>query len=533
MHAALNPAPAEQAAGPASAPSAPGPYPTGGRGIIAPAFTDRPPSRKALLWVGIVVAAWVCQREWIFAAHAAPPLLSVPSDESLQSDQNGPQDTGPMAYLNNLYKTDLLMGNMGGLRSGLSKFGISLAIQETSEVLGNPTGGTSKGAEYDGLTQVLMQLDTNRAFGWHGGTFNVSALQLHGSNLSADTLQSLQTASGIEGDRSTRLWELWYQQKFLDEDRLDIKIGQQSLDQDFMVSQNAGYFVNTMFGWPVVPSYDLPGGGPAYPLSTLGVRIRARPIDPLTVLLGIFTGSPVTHDYGDPQVMNASGTNFPVHTGALVIGELQYTYPALGSMIEADVPQPLARTYKLGFWYDTRNFADRQFANNGVSLASPDSSGTPLNHHGNFSIYAVADQLVWVDPHEGNRTVNLFARATAAPQADRNPIVLGVNAGLTVHEPFQNRGADTFGIGMGFAKVGSATAALDKATTYYTGGYTPVRGSETFAEVTYQYQATPWLQLQPDIQYVFNPGGGLANPNNPGHSIGNELVLGVRTNILF
>ena len=131
---------------------------------------------------------------------------------------------------------------MGGLRTELSKYGISLAIQETSEVLGNVTGGTHKGADYDGLTQMLLQLDTNRAFGWYGGTFNVSALQMHGSNLSEDNLQTLQTASGIEADRSTRLWELWYQQKFLDEDRLDIRIGQQSLDQEFMVSQNALLF---------------------------------------------------------------------------------------------------------------------------------------------------------------------------------------------------------------------------------------------------------------------------------------------------
>ncbi len=61
----------------------------------------------------------------------------------------------------------------------------------------------------------------------------------------------------------------------------------------------------------------------------------------------------------------------------------------------------------------------------------------------------------------------------------------------------------------------------------------PVRGGETYLEVTYQYQATPWWQLQPDLQYVFNPGGGVANPNAPNQQVGNELVLGLRTNILF
>ena len=129
-------------------------------------------------------------------------------------------------------------------------------------------------------------------------------------NLSADNLGTLQTASGIEADRATRLWELWYQQKFLEEDRLDVKVGQQSLDQEFMVSQNALLFVNTMFGWPMLPSADLPGGGPAYPLSALGVRARARPIDSLTLLVGVFNGSPVANNTGDPQQRNPRAPAF-------------------------------------------------------------------------------------------------------------------------------------------------------------------------------------------------------------------------------
>ena len=200
---------------------------------------------------------------------------------------------------------------MGGLRPFLSKYGLSLSILETSEVLGNVSGGVKQGFDYDGLTQMILQLDTERAFDLYGGTFNVSGLQIHGRNLSADNLDTLQTASGIEADRSTRLWELWYQQKFLEEDRLDVKIGQQSLDQEFMVSQNALLFVNTMFGWPMLPSADMPGGGPAYPLSAPGVRVRMRPIDSLTFLAGVFNGSPVSNNNGDPQQENAIRHQFP------------------------------------------------------------------------------------------------------------------------------------------------------------------------------------------------------------------------------
>jgi porin len=300
-------------------------------------------------------------------ANATPPSINFPSESepppTTQSESN-PDTTN---FLSGVARSQFLLGDIGGLRTFLSKYGISLNINETSEVLGNVTGGAHEGFEYDGLTQMDLQLDTQRAFGLHGGTFNISGLQIHGRSLSSDNLLTLQTASGIEADRATRLWELWYQQKFLEEDRLDVKIGQQSLDQEFMVSQNALLFVNTMFGWPMVPSADLPGGGPAYPLSALGVRFRAHPTDSITVLGGVFNGSPVSNNSGDSQVQNPSGTSFPLDGGVLAIAEIQFAYPALGSMVYADEDQPLAGTYRLGVWYDSENFDDQRADNNGIS----------------------------------------------------------------------------------------------------------------------------------------------------------------------
>jgi porin len=145
----------------------------------------------------------------------------------------------------------------------------------------------------------------------------------------------------------------------------------------------------------------------------------------------------------------------------------------------------------------------------------------------------VADQLVWVDPKESDRTINLFARAMGTPQGDRNLVTFSLNAGVTMHEPFLGRDDDTVGIGMGYARVSGTAAQLDQQTGLFNGSPYPVRGGETFIEITYQYQVTPWWQVQPDIQYVFNPGGGVPNQNGNGQRVGNELVLGLRTNILF
>jgi porin len=485
--------------------------------------------------VGAVLSASTFVVACVFgsAAQAAPPAISAPTEEQLQAGAEAPSENGAFSFLGGVGRSNYLFGDWWGLRPFLSQYGISIAIQETSELLANATGGTNQGARYDGLTQMLLQVDTQRALGYYGGLFNASALQYHGRSLSSDYLDTLQTASGIEADRATRLWELWYDQKFLEEDRLDVKIGQQSLDQEFIVNQNAGLFVNTMFGWPMVPSADLPGGGPAYPLSALGIRFKARPIDPITILAGVFNGSPVPNGaMGDPQQINASGTTFPTNGGQLAIAELQYSYPALGTMLSPDVPEPLARVYKIGFWYDTERFADQEIDNTGLSLANPAGTGIPRQHRGNYSIYALADQIVWVDSEEPDRTINLFGRVMGTPEVDRNLISVGLNAGMVFHEPILHRDDDTFGIGMGYARVSSRASALDRDTAFYTGAFTPIRSGETYVEVTYQFAAASWLLLQPDIQYVFNPGGGLASTTGTG-KIGDELVLGVRTIISF
>jgi porin len=457
--------------------------------------------------------------------------VSLPTEpEAFQPSQ--PQG-GPFGFLSAVSRSNYLLGDMWGLRTVLSRFGTSLALQETSEDFGNARGGTQRGFEYEGLTQMVLQVDSQRALGWYGGTFNASALQIHGRNLSAEHLATLQTASGIEADRATRLWELWVQQKFLEEDRLDVKIGQQSLDQEFMTSQNASYFVNTMFGWPMLPSANLPGGGPAYPLSALGARIRTRPTDSLTVLGAVLNGSPADNNAGDAQQQNPSGTSFALNAGMLAIAEIQYAYPSLGAMIGPDEPEPLARLYKFGLWYDTEHFADLRFDNVGRSLADPASTGIPRAHRGNTSIYAVADRMLWRSHQEPDRTVNIFFRAMGTPQSDRNLIAFSFNAGLTFHEPFMHRDDDTFGIGMGHARVTSHATGIDRDTGFFGRSFFPARGAETYLEATYQYQVAPWWQLQPSIQYVFNPGAGAPNPSEPGQTIRNEAVVGIRTNILF
>ena len=452
---------------------------------------------------------------------------AAPSNGATPAQPASPPTAGGSSQNANLF------GDLGGLRPALAKVGVTLSLQEQSEILGNLTGGRRQGFDYDGLTTGTLQLDTQPAFGWAGGLFNVSGLQIHGRNLSTDDLRTLQFASGIEADPATRLWELWYQQKMFD-DKVDVKIGQQSLDQEFMVSTNSNYFINAAMGWPILPTSNMPGGGPAYPLSALGARVHVQATDALTILAGVFNGSPVFQNFGDPQKQNPSGTSFPLNGGVLAIAELQYAVGSPDPSAKGADPNALPGTYKLGFWYDSEQFNDLRFDNSGLPLASPASTGVAARHGGDYAFYGVVDQMVYRFQDDSGHNLNVFVRPMFTPLDDRNLISYSVNGGVTLHEPFAGRGDDVAGLSFGYAHVSAAASGFDRDQAFFNPGvYTPIRSSETFIEATYQYQATKWWQIQPDFQYVFNPGAGVLNPNAPTQKVRDEAVIGVRTTITF
>ncbi len=288
-----------------------------------------------------------------------------------------------------------------------------------------------------------------------------------------------------------------------------------------MTSQYSGLFINASFGWPTLPAVDLPSGGPAYPLATPGIRLRITPNEQFAALLGVFNGSPAGLGTGDPQRRNPSGTNFDLGSGVYVIGEVQY------ALNPGDNPGGPTGTYKLGAWYNS-NASDNQFFSNGPINAT-DPIGRGLRH--NWSIYAVADQLVYRPPGVKDGGAGMFLRAMGAP-GDRNSVNVFVSGGVTYKGGF-GRENDTLGLGVSWARISDTALAGDAAFAQATGAFLPTRTSETVLELSYQAQVAPWWVVQPALQYVFNPGGGIPNPNQPDKRIGDAFILGLRTGITF
>lgn len=417
-----------------------------------------------------------------------------------------------------------LLGDWGGERTKLHDAGVDFQLQEQSEVWANLTGGLKQGATYDGLTTASVRLDLEKLIGWTGGSFYVSAEQIHGRGPSANLTGNEQLVSSLEATRDTKLYDLWVEQR-LPGDRLSVRVGQEGANDEFMISQYATLFVNSSFGFPALTALDLPSGGPNYPLATPFARLKYQANDQLTLLGAVYNGDPAPPGTGDPQLRDAGGTAFRLDDHTLWVTEAEYST----GQNKGELPG----IYKLGAWYSTSPFADRRFDNTGLPLASPASTGIPRTHSPGYGAYGIVDQMIWrpVDAKDSDDTRGLavFGEIMAAPDSF-NLCDLSLYAGLNWKGVFPGRQDDVAGLAVSYVALSSATQGYGTDLIAFTGRGQPFADNETVIEATYSYKATGWLTLQPAAQYVLHPNAGM--PVN-GRVLKDAVVVAARATVTF
>lgn len=454
---------------------------------------------------------------------ASPVKKSTPPAKMLD------KDTGL-----NPENNDMLLHNVWGLRPWLAQYGVTFTAVDINEVWGNPSGGIKQGAAYEGLTTLTLNWDPEKLTGIKNGLFNISAFQIRGREFSSENLGTLNSISGIEADRSTRLWELWYQQGFWD-DKLNVRIGKVSLDQEFLISDYATLFMNSSFGWPMISSVDMYSGGMDYPLAAPTIRFRYQPNEQWTNLFAVANdnpnNSPFCNPAGsftcDPQAKHQSGTNFNFTTGVLVINELQYH---LNTTPEGGKNSGYPGTYRLGAYFDSGPFPDQRYNAQGYPLGAPDAEQSMLMHRNNWSVYGIIDQMIWRSSKETKESFGIFGRLQTTP-GDRNPVNFAGDAGV-VYKGIFGREDDSVGLGWGFGRISNRARQYDRDYRTLNDPNWKTRKTEHHIEITWQIQATPWLELKPDFQYMFNPGGGVTL-DGTSKKIPNEAILGLRTIVNF
>ena len=440
----------------------------------------------------------------------------------------GSDDKGGTGSSVDIWQQDTLTGDWGGARTALANFGVTVAVSEESEVWGNLRGGVQIGAAYDGLTISSLTFDLAKLLNWQGATLFAESYQIHGYGPNS-LVGSQQLVSDIEAVPSTRLYQLWIEQALF-EGRATIRIGQEGVNDEFMTSKASEIFLNGSFGFPDLAQRDLPGGGPNYPLPTPMVRAKVQITGQLSYIGAVFNGSPVARGEDvnpgeeDPQYRDLTGTGFRLQDPPLIVNELWYRVG------EDKASAPLPGIYKLGAWVHTDSFGLSK--DNYTGLAIPFTLAAPV-YKGNFSVYALADQMVWRKPGTDDEGVTLFGLIMGAPD-DRNASDLYAECGVSVKGMIEGRPDDHFGLGLAYAHTSDAFRRWGEESIALTGDGKLYAPYEAIIEATYQYQLAPWWNIQPDIQYVINPGASLP-PDEPGVTtvLKNALVIGVRTKIDF
>jgi porin len=260
----------------------------------------------------------------------------------------------------------------------------------------------------------------------------------------------------------------------------------------------------------------------------MGARLLANVTDQLSVLGGIFDGDQAGPGPGDPQERNRYGMNFRINDPPLLLGQIQYAW----NNKKGD--ENPAGQIKFGAWRHLGSFADQRFASNGVSLASPASSGEPLLLSGDIGGWMVFEQKLYRVPKSDDRGIGFFTRVSGAP-ADRNLIDLYADTGIEFVGLSDARPDDKFGIAAGYAHVSKRAQALDADYRALVNPNWPMRNFEGLLTAVYQYQIRDGWTLQPNFEYIIRPGGGATNPSGPlaGTSLKNASVFGLRTTLKF
>ncbi len=403
------------------------------------------------------------------------------------------------------------LADPAGVRAALARSGILVGAEYIGEVFGNPSGGVEQGADYDGRLDMFLNIDMRKMIGWRGLCFHANAYQIHGTSITAENLGSLMPVSFIEATPATRLFELWFEQSF--GENVSIRIGQLAANSEFLLSEGGGYFINGTWGWPSITAADLQSGGPAYPLATPGVRLQLKPLDDVTLRVGVFNGDPVGPCDGDPQVCNDNGLDFRLKDPPLLIAEGSYEYN----------PNGLRGLITVGGWNHFGDFESLRFDSGGGLIAITGQPARVID--GNYGFYGIIDQLLYRVPGDDPKGIALFAEVIGAP-SDRNLVDFIAQGGFTFTGVIPNRPDDAFAIGYAYTGISDDAAAFAVDA-----GDTVIFDYESVLEIVYTAQIVEGWTLQPDFQYFWNPGGNV--PDENGKAVGDAAVFGLRTTVTY
>jgi porin len=354
------------------------------------------------------------------------------------------------------------------------------------DALSNVHGGLREGSAWVDYLELAAEFDAGRALGVGDMTLFASVVRTNPPTFSDRYVGDAMVVSNIDSERALRVLEAWFDWGFGARGTGSVLVGLYDLNSEFDTTESRGLFINSAYGIGQELAQTGRNGPSIYPETALAARVAWAPSEPWLLEFAVVDGVP-----GDPEDHHKSRWHVSRSEGALLIGEIS---AAAGPVAQLSV----------GHWRYTGKFAGiRPVPDDGAFRFERDNHGT----------YVTAEFRPRNEPDAGAPRWSAFVRAGQAN--DRvNVFERHVAAGVVAELPWPGTHGSQLGLAASEARVGADYRSLQSQAG------TDLAHCERNMELTWRVPLGEHVVLQPDVQYVVNPGAERRIPN--------AWVVGVR-----
>jgi porin len=380
---------------------------------------------------------------------------------------------------------DRLSGDWNGSRSRWLASGLDVTLEYKADIWSNLSGGIKTGNNYIDNLDIIFDIDGEKMFGIQGNKARVYFINNNGGAPGVKQVGSVQGISNIEvGTNSFKLYEAWVDQSFMD-DKLSILLGLHDLNTEFAVSDMSANFIKPVMQVGAEMAISGRNGPNVFPYTGLAARVKVKPSEITYVSVAAFDGVP-----GNPNHPRGTHISLGHKDGALLIAEA-----GIVPKMEGDDGE--LNKLAIGVWDYTAKQDD-------LVPASAKSR--------NAGVYLLGASQFYGDK-EGHKLGAFFR--TGFADGDTHQVDWAYEVGLVGNGLISFRKD---------AEIGTAFTQSHNSDKYMSQNAGSNRSEYGF-DIYYRDTVYPGVTLQPEYQYIVNPGTVSARKN--------ASVIGLRTDLNF
>ncbi|PTQ13582.1 carbohydrate porin [Sphingomonas oleivorans] len=362
---------------------------------------------------------------------------------------------------------------------------VALQLGYAADIWSVAHGGLDRRTRYLDNLDLTISADLERLGGPSGTRLFAYMLYNNGVRFSDGGVGDAQVVSNIEtGVRALRLYEAWVEHET---GSISARFGLYDLNSEFDALEASTFFLGSEHGIGTDIAQTGHNGPSIFPSTSLALRLQARLEDGFVVRGAVLDGVP-----GDPDHPRRTAIRLGQNDGALLVGEIDRTFGDLRLLA--------------GYWAYTARFEDQ---------SAPQVAGAPVLRRGNRGFYLRGEARLAQRASVGR--LDGFVRfGKAASRFNRFDGF--VSFGLVLSGPFPRHPEDQLGAALAVARTSSNYRALAASQDVMP------RRHETALELSYRHLFSKHFSVQPDIQYILNPGL---------RSGSNALAVGLRLEFLL